>query len=48
MFKALLLISSAIISVAAQEESAVDGCLGRAPFQKTAGNTNVDEEDRNV
>ena len=48
MFKALLLISSAIISVAAQFESAVDGCLGRAPDQPTAGNTGVDPEDRNV
>jgi hypothetical protein len=48
MFKALLLISSAIISVAAQEESAVEGCLGQAPYQRIAGNTNVDEEERNV
>jgi hypothetical protein len=48
MFKALLLISSAIISVAAQEESAVDGCIGRASKQISVGNTNVDADERNV
>ena len=48
MLKALLLFSLSIISVAAQEKSAVYGCLGRAPNQRTAGNTNVDLEDRNV
>ena len=48
MFKALLLISSAIVSVSAQFESAVEGCLGRAPNQQPAGNPNADAEDRNV
>ena len=48
MLKALLLFSLSIISVAAQERSAVYGCLGRAPNQSTVGNTGVDVEDRNV